>query len=344
MANKQPVSLQQAIAYFADPERAFVYAVNLRWPGKVITCPRCGCTEHSFLRTRLMWFCKGCKKQFSVKVGTIFEDSPLGMDKWMTAFWMAVNCKNGVSSAEMARTLNITQKSAWFMLHRVREVLRTQSVEKLGSTGGAVESDETFVGPKPQRMHKDRRVKLEALRGQQRRGDMYVGKTAVHGMLDRQTREIRCKVIPNIKRETLQNEILNNIQYGARLYTDEHPVYHEIGKMFVHEVVNHAREYVNGQVTTNGLENFWSLFKRNLRGTYVSVEPFHLDRYLDEQVFRFNNRGGKKREERVTDSERFVKAMSLASGKRLTYAQLTGKGTDSLHHSTAGTRTEEQPF
>ncbi len=341
---KEPKSLQEAIAYFADPERAFVFAVNLRWPGQKVICPRCGHDQHSFLRTRLMWFCKGCKKQFSVKVGTIFEDSPIGMDKWMTAFWMVCNCKNGVSSAEMARTLNITQKSAWFMLHRVREVLKNKSVEKLGSTGGAVESDETFIGPIPARMHKDRRIKLERIRGQQRRGDMYVGKTAVHGMLDRETREIRCKVIPNIKRATLQNEILNNIALGGRLYTDEHPVYHEIGKAFVHEVVNHAREYVRGQVTTNGLENFWSLFKRNLRGTYVSVEPFHLDRYLDEQVWRFNNRGGKKREERINDADRFVIAMSQASGKRLTYAQLTGKDTDALHHQTAETRTEEEPF
>lgn len=342
MANtKQPVSLQEAIAYFSDPERAFVYAVNLRWPGRKITCPRCGHDQHSFLRTRLMWFCKGCKKQFSVKVGTIFEDSPLGMDKWMTAFWMVCNCKNGVSSAEMARTLNITQKSAWFMLHRVREVLKNQSVEKLGTTGGPVESDETFIGPNPIKMHRDRRVKLAAIRSQHRRGDMYLGKTAVMGMLDRDLREVRCKVIPNVKRETLQNEILDNIEPGSRLHTDEWAGYMGLEKTFVHEVVQHAKEYVCGQVHTNGLENFWSLFKRNLRGTYVSVEPFHLDRYLDEQVFRFNNRGGKKREERVTDAERFQLAMSKASGKRLTYAQLTGKQVDALHHSAAETRTEE---
>ena len=158
MANtKQPRSLQEAIAYFADPEGAFVYAVNLRWPNKVVTCPRCGCEKHSFLKTRLMWFCKGCKKQFSVKVGTIFEDSPLGMDKWMTAFWMVCNCKNGVSSAEMARTSALTQKSAWFMLHRVREVLKNNSVAKRGSTGGAVESDETFIGRTPTRCTKTAR-------------------------------------------------------------------------------------------------------------------------------------------------------------------------------------------
>jgi len=258
MANiKQPRSLQEAIAYFADSERAFVYAVNLRWPNKVVTCPRCGCERHSFLKTRLMWFCKGCKKQFSVKVGTIFEDSPLGLDKWMTAFWMVCNCKNGVSSAEMARTLKITQKSAWFMLHRVREVLKAHSVEKLGSTGGPVESDETFIGPNPIKMHRDRRIRLQRIRGEHKRGDMYVGKTAVHGMLDRDTREIRCKVVPNIRRETLQDEILNNIEYGSRVHTDQSRVYEELGKTFVHEVVNHAKEYVCGQVHTNGLENFW---------------------------------------------------------------------------------------
>src|SRR5271165_5437961 len=324
MANiTQPKSLQDAIAYFADPERAFVYAVNLRWPTRKITCPRCGGDKHSFLRTRLMWWCKGCKKQFSVKLGTIFEDSPLGMDKWMTAFWMVCNCKNGVSSAEMARTLHITQKSAWFMLHRVREVLRMKTVEKLGGTGGPVESDETFIGPNPVKMHKNRRVALQQIRGQNRRGDIAIGKTAVMGMLDRDTREIRCKVVPNIRRETLQNEILKNIHYGSKVYTDAALVYDKLGETFVHEVVNHATQYVRGQVHTNGLENFWSLFKRNLRGTYVSVEPFHLDRYLDEQVFRFNNRATK--DNPLNDSDRFILAMSQIAGRRLTYAEVTGK-------------------
>ena len=172
-----------------------------------------------------------------------------------------------------------------------------------------MESDETFVGPNPIKMHKDPRVKLQAIRGQQRRGDMYVGKTAVHGLLDRETREVRCKVIPNVRRDTLQNEILNNIAHGSKLYTDEATCYMGIEKHFVHEVVQHATEYVRGQVHTNGLENFWRLFKRNLRGTYVCVEPFHLDRYLDDS-FRFNNRGGKKPEERVNDADRFVTAMS----------------------------------
>lgn len=345
MANiKQPDTLQEAIVYFSDPERAFVYAVNLRWPSGVITCPRCQGKEHSFLKTRLMWFCKGCKKQFSVKVGTIFEDSPIPLDKWMTAFWMVVNCKNGVSSAEMARTLKITQKSAWFMLHRIREVLKNKSLYKMGgSDGGAVETDETFIGGKAANMHKERKVRLQRIRGEQRLGDMYIGKTAVMGILDRGTREIRTKVIPNIKRETLQNEIFKQVRYGSKVYTDSATTYDLLHWRYIHEFVNHAERYVNGQVHTNGLENFWSLFKRNLRGTYISVEPFHLDRYLDEQVFRFNNRGGKKKDDRVSDAQRFTRAMSMISGKRLTYAKLTGKGVDSIHHSAAGTG-QAEPF
>jgi len=343
MANmKQPETLQEAIVYFSDPQRAFVQAVNMRWPDRKVTCPRCGGEQHSFLKTRLMWFCKGCKKQFSVKVGTIFEDSPITLDKWMTAFWMVVNCKNGVSSAEMARTLKITQKSAWFMLHRIREVLKNNSLFKLGGkNGGAVETDETFIGAKAVNMHKGCKLKLQQIRGEQRRGDMFFGKTAVMGILDRDTREIRTKVIPNIRRETLQNEIFKQVRYGSKVYTDSAVAHDNLHWRYIHEFVNHAERYVNGQVHTNGLENFWSLFKRNLRGTYVSVEPFHLDRYLDEQVFRFNNRGSKK--DKVTDADRFNRAMSQINGKRLTYAQLTGKGVDSLHHPAAGTG-EAEPF
>jgi transposase-like protein len=340
---KHPETLQEAIVYFSDPERAFIQAVNMRWPDRKVTCPRCGGKEHSFLKTRLMWFCKGCKKQFSVKVGTIFEDSPISLDKWMTAFWMVVNCKNGVSSAEMARTLSITQKSAWFMLHRIREVLANKATDctKIGGPGQVVESDEAFIGGIAKNMHKDRKLKLQQIHGEQRRGDIKLGKTAVLGMLDRDSRQIRTQVIPNVQRETLQNLILKNVKYGSKVYTDSAVAYDALQYRYIHDWVNHAERYVKGQVHTNGLENFWSLFKRNLRGTYVSVEPFHLDRYLDEQVFRYNHRGSKK--DKVTDADRFHRAMSQISGKRLTYAQLTGKGVDSLHHPAAGTG-ETEPF
>ena len=331
MANmKSPETLQDAIVYFSDPERAFVYAVNLRWPSGVVICPRCGNDKHSFVKTRLLWFCKGCKKQFTVKVGSIFEDSPLGLDKWMTGMWMLVNCKNGISSHEMARHLGITQKSAWFMLQRLRLVLKVGSVEqrKLGGIGNEVEVDETFVGGKAINMHKARRLRYEQLGG-------HHGKTIVQGILDRDLRQIRATVVPNIKRETLQNEVLKNVRYGSTVYTDNAVGYDKLHWRFVHEFVNHAERYVRGRVSTNGLENFWSLFKRTLKGTYVAVEPFHLFRYADEQSFRYNTR--KTKDNPLTDSDRFTLAMSRVGGKRLTYAELIGKDTDSLHTSTAGT-------
>jgi len=336
----EPKTLQEALVYFGDPDRAFQFAVELRWPDGKVTCPRCGGTKHSFIKGYRRWFCYPCNRQFTLKVGTIFEDSALGMDKWMAAFWMLCNCKNGVSSWELHRTLGVTQKTAWFMLHRLREAVRDESIVKLGGTGGPVEADEAFVGPNPAKMHKDRRLKLEAIRGEKRRGDIRTGKTAFMEMLDRDTRTVRCRVVPNVRRETLQAEILNHIKPGTRLYTDEWAGYQGVEKDFVHEVVRHAQEYVRGQVHTNGIENFWSLLKRTLRGTYVAVEPFHLDRYLDEQVFRFNNRATK--DNPLSDSNRFTFAMSQVAGKRLTYAQLTGKGVDSLHHPAAGTG--EEPF
>lgn len=315
---KKPVTLQQAIVYFADADRAFQYAVELRWPDGHVTCPRCGSQEHSFVSTRKIWFCKGCKKQFTVKVGTIFEDSALGMDKWMTAVWMIVNCKNGISSHELARSLGVTQKSAWFMLHRIREAMKSGSIMKMGGNGGPVEVDETFVGATPKFMHANRRAKLNL---SMRRDN----KTAVMGMLDREARQVRATVIPNVKRETLQNEILRQIEKGSTVYTDGYPSYDTLkAQDFIHETVNHVDEYVRGNIHTQGIENFWSLLKRQLRGTYVAVEPFHLDRYVTEQVFRYNNRATK--ENPLDDLDRFMLAMSQIGGKRLTYSTLTGKG------------------
>lgn len=316
-AMKKPVTLQQAIIYFSDAERAFRYAVELRWPDARINCPRCGSESHSFIKTRRIWFCNGCKKQFTVKVGTIFEDSALGLDKWMTAVWMICNCKNGISSYELARSLGITQKSAWFMLHRIREAMASGSFSKMGgSDSGPVEVDETYFGPVARKMHASKRNKLAM--------EIY-RKPAVMGILDREARQVRAKVIPNVKRETLQNEILNQVEHGSKVYTDGAPVYDTLkAQDFIHETVNHVEEYVRGEVHTQGIENFWSLLKRQLRGTYVAVEPFHLDRYVTEQVFRFNNRATK--DNPLDDADRFTLAMSQVAGKRLTYAELTGRG------------------
>jgi transposase-like protein len=319
-----PQSLLEATRYFDDMDVCVEFVAAMRWPNGPV-CDHCGSTKNSYLTTRRIWKCmnKECRKQFSVKTGSIFEDSPIALDKWLTAVWLIVNCKNGISSYEIARDVKVTQKSAWFMLHRIRLALKDGNWAKLGgSDGGPVEVDEAFVGSEPKNWHLGKReahhkaVRSERVRTYQ---NAFTHKTAVIGMLDRKSRTVRAKVVPNVRRETLQNEILDTIEFGSKVYTDQAVTYKSLKDQYVHETVNHAVEYVNGQVHTNGIENFWSLMKRNLTGTYVAVEPFHLDRYLDEQTFRFNNRRNKG------DADRFKLAVSQISGKRLTYAELTGK-------------------
>ena len=309
--------LEAAAKYFSNPDVCVEFVAAMRWPDGAV-CPHCGGKEHSFLTTRRIWKCKGCRKQFSVKSGTIFEDSPISLDKWLIAVWLVVNCKNGVSSYEIMRAVKVTQKSAWFMLHRIRLALRDSSWEKMGGAdGGPIEVDETYIGGKLRNMHADRRKKLKlALRGD--------NKMAVMGMLDRETRTIRTRLLGEVTREELQTEILRQVQKGSTIYTDNHTGYDRLKTQdFIHETVNHMDTYVRGQVHTNGLENFWSLLKRGLNGTYVAVEPFHLSRYVDEQVFRFNHRGTK--DNPLNDADRFMLAVSRIGGKRLTYADLTGK-------------------
>jgi transposase-like protein len=307
---KEPKTLQEAITYFADPERAFVYAVNWRWPDGVIRCPRCGHDQHSFIKTRWLWFCKGCKKQFTIKVGTIFEDSAIAIDKWMIATWVVVNCKNGISSHELSRTIGVTQKSAWFMLHRIRVALQDEAARKIGGNG-PVEVDETYYGGKPKNMHRERRMRSK-----------FGGKAIIMGLLERDG-DVRASVIPNAGRIALHSNIHKHVDAGSTVYTDDWAPYDGIEQRYVHEVIRHAEQYVRGVVHTNGIENFWSLLKRGLGGTYVNVEPFHLFRYVDEQVFRFNNRKDGNRV--MTDCERFKIALSQIGGKRLTYNELTGK-------------------
>lgn len=317
----RPKTLQEAILHFSDEQVCIDAVAKMRWPEGAY-CPACLAKEPYYLKTQKRFKCRDCRRQFSVKLGTIFEDSPIPLQKWLPAMWMLCNCKNGVSSWEIHRALGITQKSAWFVLHRLRLALKGyMPYHKLGGTdGGAVEVDESFIGPTPKNMHADKRARYGAEKG-------YVGgtsaKTIVLGMLDRKSREIRTKVVPNVKRDTLQAEILKNVKYGSAVYTDDAVPYDRMNWWYVHDVVNHSETYVRGQVHTNSLENFWSLFKRHLRGTYVAVEPFHLDRYLDEQVFRFNNRGSE--EIPMDDYARFEKALGQVAHKRLTYAELTGK-------------------
>lgn len=333
-----PRTLQEAIAYFADPQRAFDYAVKLRFPDGKIYCPRCGAEKFSFIKTRRIWFCYACKKQFTVKVKTIMEDSALGLDKWMVAIWMISNARNGISSHELARSLGITQKSAWFMLHRIRKALKERSFggSKIGGEGNEVETDETYVGGRIQNMHKDRKLRYNQLGGQ------HGGKTIVHGTLDRTERKVRASIVPDVKRDTLQAVILRNVKYGSTIYSDEAVAYlNGLQRNYIHEIVNKTESYVRGRVHVNGMENFWALLKRGLKGTYVCVEPFHLEKYVDEQVFRYNNR--KDGDRKLTDGERFKTAMSQIAGRRLTYSELTGKD-QSPRHETTGAGTVQEPF
>ena len=293
--------------YFSDLDVATEYVAKLRWPDGPV-CPACGVLDpkHYYLKTRRLWKCRACKKQFSVKLGTIFEDSPLGLDKWLPAVWLIANCKNGISSYELARALGIQQKSGWFMLHRISLAMQTGTFEKLE---GQVEADETYIGGKARNMHKSKREQKISGRGAS-------GKVAVMGLLERHG-EVRTKVVPDTKSRTLQVEVRENVEPGSEVHTDALASYRGLDPEYVHNVVDHAETYVRGHVHTNGLENFWSLLKRGIGGTYVSVEPFHLFRYLDEQAFRFNERDGE-------DADRFRKALGTVGGRRLTYDELTG--------------------
>jgi transposase-like protein len=301
-----PTSLVEAIRYFSDLDVCTEYVAGLRWPNGPV-CPRCGCVEYSYLTTRRLWKCKACKRQYSVKVGTIFEDSALGLDKWLPAVWLIANSKNGISSHELARSLGTTQKSAWFMLHRIRLAMQTGSFNRLG---GEVEVDETFIGGKARNMHKEVRArKITGTGGKD--------KSIVLGIRQRDG-EVRARVIPDNKRPTLHGHIEKNVTPGATVYTDVLRSYNGLGAMYAHETVDHAERYVDGRAHTNGLENFWSLLKRGLQGTYVSVEPFHLFRYLDERLFAYNRRD-------LTDLGRFAVVLAAVSGRRLTYAELIGQ-------------------
>jgi transposase-like protein len=316
----EPKTLQEAIVYFANPVNCREYLVARRWPNG-ITCPRCGSADVLFLEKYNRWHCreKHPAPQFTLKTGTIFEDSPIALSKWLTAMWMICNCKNGVSSYEIHRDIGITQKSAWFMDHRIRLALGMGHGQKMS---GEVEVDETFIGGKARNMHID--VKKRRITG-----SGPTDKIPVFGVLQRGDKKkgihstVKTVVVPNRKKKTLQAEVKAHVQAGSALYSDALLSYDGLESEYAHQVVDHAIEYVRDRVHTNGMENFWCLFKRGINGTYVSVEPFHLYRYLDEQEFRFNNRGTRKNP--VTDADRFDMAVRQIVGKRIMYKELTGK-------------------
>lgn len=306
----EPQTLQQAVKYFSKPENCVNYLVSKRWPNGVV-CPTCGSKRVAYNESRHIWQCGSHhpRRQFSVKVGTIFEDSPIALDRWLMAVWMLTNCKNGISSYEIARGLGVTQKTAWFMMHRIR--LALQDDEDGGKLGGEVEVDETFIGGLSRNMHLDKRAKKITATGG-------ADKVTVLGILQRRGK-IKTSVIGDVTRKTLHEKVKKHVRHGSQIFTDAWVSYTGLDAEYIHSVIDHAEAYVNGNVHTNGIENYWSLLKRGIKGTYVSVEPFHLFRYLDEQAYRFNNR------QELDDSGRFDLAVSQIAGKRLTWKKLTGK-------------------
>jgi transposase-like protein len=311
--NEFPATLQQLIKYFADEAVTFEYMKRVRWPDGVVTCSHCGSARHSFISTRCIWKCLDCRKQFTIRLGTIFEDSPIKFDKWIAATWLIANTKNGISSYKLARDIEVCQKTGWFMLQRIRMAMQGGSILK-DKLKGIIEVDESWIGGSARNMHKHKKAKVM-------KGCQNTALTPVQGLLERGVRKgeskVMLKLIDGTKRPELQANVRKYVLKGAEVHTDAHNSYRGLCDEYTHETVDHAVSYVRGNVHTNGLENFWSLLKRTIRGTYVNVEPFHLFRYLAEQAFRFNER-------KDDDQGRFLKVMSAIVGKRLTWAKLTG--------------------
>jgi transposase-like protein len=309
MESVKPKTLMEAIRHYADADAALAETADSRWP-KGVTCQHCGAERPMFLKTRRIWKCSKCRKQFSIKTKSVFEDSPIPLDKWLAATWLIANCKNGISSYEIMRATGVTQKTAWFMLHRIRLAMQDDDGNKLS---GEIEADETFVGGKIENMHRKSKRHIRA-----KSAGTNWNKTIVLGLLQRDG-NVRAAVSPSRQKYHIEANIVSNVEPGSKLYTDDLPVYGHISPEFEREFVNHLEAYVQGRVHTNGMENFWSLLKRGLKGTYVSVDPAHLQAYVDEQVFRFNNRKD------ADDFDRFKLLLSQIVGKRMTYAQLIGK-------------------
>ena len=315
-----PETLQAAIEFFSDPNRCHAYMVQMRWPDGIVTCPICNKPEPRDLEKQRRFECKSkhSRRQFSVKVGTIFEDSPIPLKSWLLAVWQITNCRNGISSYELAMALGVTQKTAWFMNHRIRLAMQGDSG---GTLDGEVEVDETYIGGKARNMHPRKKRALGTKKMGGMRGGGFPGKVAVMGLLQRNTDDrhsrVRTTVVPNVRKHHLHAEVAKNVPDGTTVYTDALMSYRDLGLYYEHKVIDHAEKYVDGQIHTNGMENYWSLLKRTIGGTYVSVEPFHLFRYLDEQAFRFNGRS-------ENDAERFATALAHVTGRRLTWSGLMG--------------------
>ncbi len=275
-----PTTLLEAVTYFADHGRAHDHFVGIRWPYGV-ACPRKGCGSADVLHiqsaARRRWRCKECKRDFTAKVGTVFEDSPIPLTKWLPTIWLLANAKNGISSCELARAIGVTQKTAWFMLHRVRVAMGLDSFNE--PLSGEVEADETFVGGRTKaKMTKSGFLRLEH--------GPATGKTTVFGMMQRGgsrgRSRVRAMVVPDHKKSSLVPRLRANVLPGSILYTDALRSYRGLEPEYMHAFVDHMVTYVEGVVHTNTIENFWSCLKRTLNGTYICPRSFHLSAYVDE--------------------------------------------------------------
>ncbi|MFO0734182.1 MAG: IS1595 family transposase, partial [Nitrospiraceae bacterium] len=297
----QPETLQDAVLYFADEERCVEFVARLRWPDGV-HCPRCKSTTVTWIAARRLWQCKGCRNQFSVKVGTIFEASPIRLSTWLPAVWLIASAKNGISSYELARLLGVTQKSAWLMLHRIRFAMRNGGIEQLS---GEVEADEGFIGAKTCLMHKcERKAK----------GRGAVGKAVVMALLERHG-DGWLTHVPDNRAETVQPIVRERVQPGSELLTDGLTSYAGLDDEYVHQVIDRAEASVRDNVHTSGIESFCILLMRMIKLVNINVEPFNLFRNLDELAFRFNTR-------KQPDAVRMADVVAAAERRRLTNKQL----------------------
>lgn len=307
--------------HFQDPLKAAEYLENIRWPNGPV-CPHCGENERKPYKlkskTRSLWKCAACRKQYTVTVGTIFESSHIPLNKWLLAFYLLCSSKKGMSAHQLHRMLGVTYKSAWFMAHRIREAMKAQPFTSRMGGGGIVEADETYVGGKVRRSNKRPYKPLDPSAPDKRLSKTGRGsdKTPVMVLVERggQARSFR---MANVTGDDVRAVLLRNVDRSASIHTDAFSSYKWVGSAYAsHEVVNHMDEYVRGNVHTNTAENFFSILKRGINGVYHHVSEAHLPRYLSEFDFRYNTRAANG----YSDADRTRLALSMVAGKRLRYA------------------------
>jgi transposase-like protein len=297
--------------YFQEQKTCIEYLTQLRWQGKP-KCAFCG-HEHVYqLKGKYVRFkCAKCRKHFSALKGSIFENSTVPLYKWFMAIFIMTTHRKGISSVQVSRDIGVTQKTAWFMMQRVRNAFKMQSFsyDKIGGHGKITEVDEAYLGGKPGNMHAAKRTAKRLMEEK---------KIAVAGAVERGG-EVRLQVIERTSYKNIVPFLVRNIHLGTSLMTDDHIAYNNVSRKFEHQTIKHMlKEYVRGEVHTNTIENFWSLLKRGIYGTYHGISPYHAQNYLEEFAFRFNSRN-------ITEAQRFDKMVSL-SNHRITYKTLISHG------------------